>query len=179
MWIWVSCRFKIIDFIYRKICCYNRMKKRILIIIFVIIGIVVFEYAMQKINLDTSYFGKSIAIQYASFFLFYVIPLLLVLLFFKKTIKLVAKIIITILILCFLYGCFYIGIHEMFSQYLIITTAFLLTSTVLCVLTVISDWRYACRENSFRSFFLIKKNQKIKTAKSLTHKQLGIVCRQS
>jgi hypothetical protein len=107
------------------------MKLRIFNFIIISLTIVWSTYNMRLINLDTSYFGKSIQIQYLSYFLTYILPFLIILLFFKRLIATVALTTTIILVLSFVYGLYSYGL-TLFSNFLIWWIVNTLSIIVLC-----------------------------------------------
>ena len=109
------------------------MKIRIINFIIIALTIVLSTYNMRLINLDTSYFGKDIQIQYLSYFLSYILPFLILFLFVKRLTTIVAIITIIILVLSFVYGLYSYGLN-LFSYFLVWWIINTLSITVLCII---------------------------------------------
>jgi hypothetical protein len=109
------------------------MKFRIISFIVISLTIIWSTYNMRLINLDTSYFGKNIEIQYLSYYLSFILPFLIVLLFFKWFKKIVAFATIIILVLSFVYGLYSYGLN-LFSYFLVWWIINTLAIIVLCLI---------------------------------------------
>ena len=108
--------------------------KRIIVILIVLSTIIFATYSMRIINLDTSYYGKFLWIQWVSYFLAYILPILIVPLFFKRLIKAVACTIATILFLCIVYGFVSLGFQMFHSTYLILLISYIVSIATLVLI---------------------------------------------
>ena|SRR3989344_1450649 len=104
---------------------------RALAIIFSIVGILFGMHGMKLINLDCSYFGRSIVISYFSYWSVGIIPLLLIPLFIKKTFKVTVFIIVFIQLFCLTYGLVVVGLLGMLTQYWLLTTVYIIIPVAL------------------------------------------------
>ena len=114
------------------------MKKRVLTIILISLTIILATYTVRVINFASSYYGKPIWIQYASYILAYTLPFLIIGTFFTKLTKFVAAITTLVLILCITFGLYLVGIRQMFSHYLLWTISYLISITYL-IITIYKD----------------------------------------
>jgi hypothetical protein len=114
------------------------MKKRVLTIILISLTIALATYTVRVINFASSYYGKPIWIQYASYILAYTLPFLIIGTFFTKLTKIVAGITTLVLILCITFGLYLVGIGQMLSHYLLWTISYLISITYL-IITIYKD----------------------------------------
>lgn len=110
------------------------MKMRILTLVIIALTILLATYTMTLINLDTSYFGKWLWIQYTSYLLAYIIPFLIIFAFFRRLTNIVSGILISIMILCLTYGFYSLGFENMVSSYLTLTLGYIISVVVLSLL---------------------------------------------
>ncbi len=109
------------------------MKKRILTILVLTLTVSFTSYSTALIYADTSYYEKSLIIERISGISTIAIPFLIVLAFFKKTIKLLAGLNILFFILCFSYAFYFVGSDVMLSHYLYLPVGWLLSIILLSI----------------------------------------------
>lgn len=114
------------------------MKKRVLTIILISLTIALATYTVRVINFASSYYGKPIWIQYASYILAYTLPFLIIGTFFTRFTKIVAGITTLVLILCISFGLYLVGIGQMFSHYILWPISYLISITYL-IITIYKD----------------------------------------
>lgn len=114
------------------------MKKRVLTIILVSLTIVLAIYSVRVINFVSSYYGKPVSIQYASYISAYTLPFLIIGIFFTKLTKVIAGITTLVLTLCITFVLYLFGIEDMFSHYLLWTISCLVSITYL-IITIYKD----------------------------------------
>lgn len=103
------------------------MKKRAITIILVSLTIILATYTLEVINFASSYYDKPNWITFTSYFLFYTLPFLIICTFFIKLIKIVAGVTSFVLLLDITFGIYLLGKRLMSSEYLIITSAHLIS----------------------------------------------------
>ncbi len=111
------------------------MKKRIFPILILALTIALTTFSLRLIYWDSSYFSKSLSIENASSISSLILPFLIILSFFKKLTKFLAVLNIFILILCFCYGFYFVGAHQMLSihYYLYLTIGWTVAIILLSV----------------------------------------------
>lgn len=107
------------------------MKKKLFQYIIISLTIIWSTYNMRLINLDVSYFEKNIYLQFLSYYLSYILPVFIVLLFFKRLMKIVVIATLIILVLSFVYGIYSYG-QNLFSYFLVWWIINTLSIIVLC-----------------------------------------------
>ena len=107
------------------------MKKRLWIYILIALTVLLATYTMTIINLDTSYYDKWKWIEYTSFVLTFILPLFIILMFFRKLTILIVWIIDIIISLIIIYGICSVGLIQMLSHYLPWTILYIISVYLL------------------------------------------------
>lgn len=106
------------------------MKKRIISLVIILLSLALAMYIMRMVNLHSSWFGTSMIIEITSVFLFYFIPILMIVSFFRKLTKIVAGTTIFILGLSLTYGFYFEG-------YRMLSMNYYLNITIICLMPII------------------------------------------
>jgi hypothetical protein len=112
------------------------MKTRLLVFIIISLIIALATYSIRLIHIESSWFERSSSIQIASYWLSITFPLLIILVFFNKFIKVIASITILVLVLCLVYGFYYLGSEEMLTNFLKMTIGYIISILLLIIILI-------------------------------------------